>query len=394
MVTRRPMRIAYIVPTVVPPPNDPRLDRVTYFSERLEGEILQPTWYGKPAELETYLNTSLRDGFVRNRFRFHFFYAHRPGLRHWQLWSFWFYIRETYRLHRERPLDCIVVYAHQTTGLVGILLKWITRARLVIEVMTSPHLIGVGEQAVPTWRSRWRRLYSDVCLHLSLRAADHVHLLYPTQLDPYPSLAGVSRSVFHDFVSTTSVGEREADARDPFVYVIGAPWYLKGFDRAIAAFRLLKDKHPHVRLVLQGYIENAQELEALIGDDHRIELKKPMLHEPTYAMLRKATVVLHPSRVEGLPRVVIEAMSAGIPVVTSDVGGIPHLVRDGIDGFVVADGDVATLAERLDQLLSDPARRAEMGDRARERVLDQFSDAVYAREFERMLERTMTRSSA
>jgi glycosyltransferase involved in cell wall biosynthesis len=80
-----------------------------------------------------------------------------------------------------------------------------------------------------------------------------------------------------------------------------------------------------------------------------------------------------PSANEGTPVSAIEALAAGRPVVASRVGGVPDVVRDGEDGFLVEPGDVEGLAERLGRLAADPALRERMGGAGRDRVLGRYA---------------------
>lgn len=91
------------------------------------------------------------------------------------------------------------------------------------------------------------------------------------------------------------------------------------------------------------------------------------------ALLSCADVFLLPSRVEGIPNALMEAMAAGVPVVASSVGGVPDLVRHGIDGFLHEAGDVDGMAESVKTLLGDAGLRTRLGDTARQRILDEFS---------------------
>ena len=70
---------------------------------------------------------------------------------------------------------------------------------------------------------------------------------------------------------------------------------------------------------------------------------------------------------------VIESMAFAVPVVATRVGGVPELVRHGVDGLLVPPGDSAALAEAMLRMLSDPALHARMAVSARERVRDSFS---------------------
>ncbi len=80
-----------------------------------------------------------------------------------------------------------------------------------------------------------------------------------------------------------------------------------------------------------------------------------------------------PSANEGTPVSVIEALAAELPVVATRVGGVPDVVRDGEDGFLVEAGATDDLADRLAQLAGDPALRARMGKQGRERVLPRYA---------------------
>jgi glycosyltransferase involved in cell wall biosynthesis len=84
-------------------------------------------------------------------------------------------------------------------------------------------------------------------------------------------------------------------------------------------------------------------------------------------------VLVLPSGNEGTPVTVIEALAAERPVVATRVGGVPDVVRDGEDGFLVEAGATDDLADRLGRLARDPALRASMGKKGRERVLPRYA---------------------
>jgi glycosyltransferase involved in cell wall biosynthesis len=80
-----------------------------------------------------------------------------------------------------------------------------------------------------------------------------------------------------------------------------------------------------------------------------------------------------PSINEGTPVSAIEALAAGRPVVATRVGGVPDVVREGEDGFLVEPGDVDALAERLARLAADPELRERLGAAGRARVIPRYS---------------------
>ena len=97
-------------------------------------------------------------------------------------------------------------------------------------------------------------------------------------------------------------------------------------------------------------------------------------------LLGAADVFALPSRSEGLPLAVLEAMAQGLPVVATPVGGVPELVRHDVEGLLVPVEDDAALAAAISRLADDAALRAEMGAKGRARAVGEFS-------FDRMTER-------
>ncbi len=100
---------------------------------------------------------------------------------------------------------------------------------------------------------------------------------------------------------------------------------------------------------------------------------------PIYSAL---TVLLHTSDYEGTPLALLEAMAAGVPVVSTNVGGIPDIVRSGTDGLLANAGDVATLATHVSTMLDEPGRRQAFATRAREHVLADCAIEVMAERLE------------
>ena len=79
---------------------------------------------------------------------------------------------------------------------------------------------------------------------------------------------------------------------------------------------------------------------------------------------------MQPSTDEGLPNAVLEAMAAGLPVVSTRVGGIPDLIDDEVTGLLVAPGDPEALAAAITRLVTDEPLRLRLGAAARERARD------------------------
>ncbi len=85
-----------------------------------------------------------------------------------------------------------------------------------------------------------------------------------------------------------------------------------------------------------------------------------------------ADVLLLPSDIESFGLAALEGMASGVPAVCSRVGGVPEVIRDGVEGFLVEPRDVQTMAARALEILSSPERQAEMSQAARQRALRHF----------------------
>lgn len=95
--------------------------------------------------------------------------------------------------------------------------------------------------------------------------------------------------------------------------------------------------------------------------------------------LEQARALVLPSFAEGLPVVIMEAMARRRPVISTFIGGIPELVRDGIEGLLIPAGDTAALADAIERLLSlNEVSLTEMGDAARDRALQRHDSATEA----------------
>jgi glycosyltransferase involved in cell wall biosynthesis len=266
-------------------------------------------------------------------------------------------------------------------------LKLLTGAKLIIEIVTAPKLVALTDRPNPTGADRLKHLYSDLSLHLSLLMADRAHFLCPGQLSAYPLLRKVRNSVFHEFVPVSIIDRApDRDETQPFILLVGAPWYLKGVDLLIRAFRNLSPDFPQVKLKLLGHFPDRAPLDALAGGLPQIEILRAVPNPEALRLINRAAILVLPSRCEGGPRVLIEGMAAGIPLIGSDVGGIPYMVRDGENGFVFPAGDSQALEAKLRQLLADSGLRRRLGDRGYELAHNELNEQTYVDEFARMVE--------
>ena len=93
-------------------------------------------------------------------------------------------------------------------------------------------------------------------------------------------------------------------------------------------------------------------------------------------LLSQCDIYVLPSYIEGLPLSILEAMSYGCPIMATEVGGIPEIVWNGKNGFLIKPGDKNGMYDRLSRLIQDDILRARMGEDARERALNNSPQSV------------------
>jgi len=132
------------------------------------------------------------------------------------------------------------------------------------------------------------------------------------------------------------------------------------------------------RLVMagDGDVEGVRKMAEPLGS--QVEVHSWINSHERDLMLERSDVFALPSRAEGVPMALLEAMANGLPSITSPVGGIPDVFRHGLDGALVTPGDVEQIRAAMARLISDDAARLAAGRAARERARA-FDVHVYAR---------------
>jgi glycosyltransferase involved in cell wall biosynthesis len=160
---------------------------------------------------------------------------------------------------------------------------------------------------------------------------------------------------------------------EPVVLGVGSIFSQKGFEYLVEALALLHKKGMRVHGVIAGDGE-PEDLAALAG---RLGIA-PYVHllgrrSDVPELMYGADVFALSSIDEGLPNVVLEAMSMGTPVAATDAGGTSEIITDGKDGFVVPVRNAEALAEKIALLINDKALRARMGSAGKKTVQERFT---------------------
>ncbi|HEV3467920.1 MAG TPA: glycosyltransferase [Pyrinomonadaceae bacterium] len=161
----------------------------------------------------------------------------------------------------------------------------------------------------------------------------------------------------------------------------------------LRAARRVREAVPDAAFVLAGEGELTGQVRALAA---RLGLEGDVFFTGRCAevgpLLAVSEVCVLSSSAEGFSNAILEYMAAARPVVATDVGGAREAVAEGETGHLVAAGDDAAMAARLVELLRDPARAREMGERGRRRVAERFSCAAQLERTEALYERLLARS--
>jgi glycosyltransferase involved in cell wall biosynthesis len=161
----------------------------------------------------------------------------------------------------------------------------------------------------------------------------------------------------------------------PRVFYSGRLENEKGTDILLDAISTLQARGVDADWVLAGEhdMKRWPRVVSSLPEPERVELTGWLEEREVHGILEGTDVFVLPSRAEGLPISVLEAMSYGVPSVATALGGIPELISDGVNGVLVPPGDARRLADALEELILDPARRARLGKSARASVVEGYS---------------------
>ena len=184
----------------------------------------------------------------------------------------------------------------------------------------------------------------------------------------------------------------------PRLVCVGRLCEQKGQMLLVAATAALVARGVDVELVLAGDGEMRAVLEdaiAAAGLQQRVRITGWISSEQVRADLLAARALVLPSFAEGLPVVIMEAMAIGRPVISTYVAGIPELVRDGLDGWLVPAGDVDALADAMQACLrADSGQLEALGRSAHERVRQRHAIDVEAQRLHALFDAAIAESAA
>ena len=287
------------------------------------------------------------------------------------LWSF-------IRLFREVRPDIVHTHSSKDSWLAGL-----AGRMLGLPVVRTRHV------SIPVSGHRLNWAYR--LPHLVMTTADRIRgmlveegvcdqsrvKVLPTGVDLSRFREGIPPCVFR--------GEVGLPEGVPAVGIVAQLRQSKGHEHFLRAARLLRDRGSNARFFVVGdghwrdiFREEARRLGVLDGTVAFLGYREDIPE----VMAGLDLLVIASTRTEGIPQVALQAMAMGLPIVGTDIGGVPEAIRPSGAGVVVPVGDPPALAAAVEGLLADPSRRARMGEAGRAFVRERHS-------LERMLEETV-----
>jgi glycosyltransferase involved in cell wall biosynthesis len=284
--------------------------------------------------------------------------------------------------HHFKP-DATLAFFGLPSGAVALLLK---------KVHSVPYVISLRGGDVPGFRPYDFRLYHKI-------AAPLLHVIWKNASSIVANSQGLRElaltfdSRYEIPVIPNGVDAEQFTVFDrawspPHILSVGRVVHQKGFDLGLRALAQLKELQWEWTIAGDG--PQMQPLR-LMAAEHDLKDRIHFAGWLSASRLREqyasANLFLFPSRHEGMPNAVLEAMASGLPVVATRIAGNEELVMDGQTGTLVNTEDVDGLRESLKPLLLDAHKREQMGRAARKRVEESFTWTRVADQYERILQR-------
>lgn len=237
--------------------------------------------------------------------------------------------------------------------------------RSVVRVAQEHMNFATHKPDVQSAIRRWYPKFDAVVVLTNTDQADYQRLLSRARVLRIPN-------------AVLSLDQKQSDQSGRMVIAAGRLLPQKGYDLLIPAFAKVVARHPDWQLRIYGDGRRRDEIRALIEEHH--------VYNHVYLMGRttqlddemtKASLTVLSSRFEGLPMVLIEAMTHALPVVSFDCPtGPADVLTDGVDGILVPPEDVEGLAAAMIRLIGDPPLRRKMGAAAAQTAISYGPDAV------------------
>ncbi len=182
-----------------------------------------------------------------------------------------------------------------------------------------------------------------------------------------------------DYISELPV--QIVEGAEKRILFVGRLHPVKGVQYLLGAMSIVHQELPEAKLILVGDGEERELLESLtdsLGIRECVEFAGRVPHERVQDYMNLAEVFVLPSLSEGFPVTILEAMACGLPIVATRVGGVPDIIEDGANGYLINTKNPEQIAEALLKLLQDEQLREDISGNNREEVRRYRWDSVAA----------------
>lgn len=292
--------------------------------------------------------------------------------------SFW-----TLRLVRQLKPKVTLAFFGVPSGAVALFIKLVTKIPYVVSLRGGdvpgfrPYDFGTYHKLIaPLLRIIWKQASAIVANSNGLR---ELALKFDARFEIPVIPNGVDLELY------------KTDARSaatPRLFSVGRIVHQKGLDLAMHALAGLKELNWEWRIAGDGPQLAALKLLAQkLGIADRVHFLGWQAREQLIEQYHWSNLFLFPSRHEGMPNAVLEAMASGLPVIASRIAGSEELVSNGETGFLFPSEDIEALRDALHKLISDTALRQTMGNVARRHMEERYSWAATAKQYTLLLEK-------
>ncbi len=244
------------------------------------------------------------------------------------------------------------------------------------------------------WTRKWiGRFFASSDMVVALSEKWRQFLLTEVRGDFRVEIA--SNPVDRLFAEALEAGQSAVSDGKKVILFLGSLGRRKGVFDILQAAPAIFEKHPDARIIFAGAEESRGEKLRIdeLCREKRLDEKATFIGVVTgrkkLSVFQNAMIYVLPSYGENLPFSLLEAMSLGLPVVTTPVGAIPEIVKDGENGFLVDPGDIRALASRVDRLLSDEPLRRAMAAANRARIKADFMPDDSMKQMDRVYSRVL-----
>ncbi len=363
-------------------------DKFSYFRKYFSCMFLTPV-NSKSAEITGLRETEVIDDFTLIPFPYHYKNSFMRNL----LFLFNTVSKALYQYHIKHWRYKVIISNNPLmTGLCAIIISKLTSAQSIIEVNGDFNVAFKYDDFNTVRKDRLNKIktgFIKVFMKFVLKHAGSIKLLYPGQLDflfRKNKLDRFSIKSFSDFVPVSYFLNHEKHDKK-YILLVGYPWYLKGVDILIKAFNIVSKDFPGHGLKIIGWCPKGRKyFEELAKENKMIELLEPVSYMDIIPFFLNCSLYVLASRTEAMGRVLLEALASGKPVIASNVGGVPAVIQDGVNGILFKKEDIEELAQSIKKILTDGNYAEKLINNGLISVREKFSEEIYIKNYKHLID--------